>query len=53
MSKTWKDRPGKNYKQQKHHKKEREWNTKNHISVRKEREFEKIQLDYDPVDSFQ
>ncbi len=38
MGKSWKDRPDKNYKRQKHHKKERSWNEKNHIDVRRARD---------------
>ena len=43
MGKSWKDRPDKNYKWQKHHKKEKLRNTKNHISVRFERDTKRME----------
>jgi hypothetical protein len=47
MGKSWKERPDKNYKRQKHHKKERSWNTRNHIEFRKEKQFEKSHSPFD------
>jgi len=43
MGKSYKDRPDKNYKRQKHHKKEKAWNIKNHYDVRFERDTKRME----------